>query len=397
MSEVRKIVLVGNFLPDRQESMQRFSAVLAEGFTARGIPVEQWRPDPWFARLVREYRYGGLPKYLGYLDKFVRFPRLLRRRLKTAAPETVYHITDHGNAVYAPHFGRHPVAVTCHDLLQVRSALGEFPLNRLSSSGQRYQRWILASLAKLRHVPCNSHKTRSDLRRLTGLPETATPMIHIGLNYPYRPMAREEARAVFSGALARQGIRTEAAQSNGEFRFLFGIGGAQWYKNRGGLIAILGELQKLRPTPLPFVFCGAAFEPAHEAMISRVGLREAFVRVPNLTNEELRAAYSLSEGLLFPSWEEGFGWPIAEAQACGCPVFTSNREPMTEVGGEAACYIDPAHPAEAAKVIAGQLADTSRLRDAGLRHASLWDTSRMLDAYADLYVRMLSSASERAR
>jgi glycosyltransferase involved in cell wall biosynthesis len=38
--------------------------------------------------------------------------------------------------------------------------------------------------------------------------------------------------------------------------------------------------------------------------------------------------------------DEGFGWPIIEAMASGCPVITTNRSPMNEVGGSAAFYID---------------------------------------------------------
>ena len=47
---------------------------------------------------------------------------------------------------------------------------------------------------------------------------------------------------------------------------------------------------------------------------------------------------------LLPSFYEGFGMPIIEAQATGRPVITSNIAPMSEVGGEAAVYIDPASP-----------------------------------------------------
>ena len=50
-------------------------------------------------------------------------------------------------------------------------------------------------------------------------------------------------------------------------------------------------------------------------------------------------AYKAASLLLFPSLAEGFGWPIAEAMAAGCPVITTEEAPMTEVGGSAAFYI----------------------------------------------------------
>ncbi len=57
--------------------------------------------------------------------------------------------------------------------------------------------------------------------------------------------------------------------------------------------------------------------------------------------EDLPALYSGAKAFLFPSLFEGFGLPILEAMACGCPVLTSNVSSMPEVGGKAALYVDP--------------------------------------------------------
>jgi len=387
-----KIVLIGNFLPDRQESMLRFESVLAEGYASRGLSVEVWRPEPFFVRWVREYRYGGVPKYLGYLDKFVLFPRALRQKLGHQPAGTVYHVVDHSNAVYAPYLRKVPLVVTCHDLLQIRSALGEFSQNPLSRSGQKYQRWILNNLRGLRCAACVSEKTRADLQRLAGLYADAIHVVPNGLNYHYRPLSVNEARPVLDSALRRQNISwpsNNAAPSP----FLFSIGGAHWYKNRTGLLKIFSELKQRLSPPHVFIYVGQPFDSEQTALIEKLGLRGSLLRIPNLSNEELRAAYSLAAGLVFPSWEEGFGWPIAEAQACGCPVFTSNRAPMTEVGGDAARYFDPADPAGAAYEIVRGLALPEPLRDAGLKHAQRWDTQLMLNAYLKIYDTLRHSAS----
>lgn len=60
-----------------------------------------------------------------------------------------------------------------------------------------------------------------------------------------------------------------------------------------------------------------------------------------ISNEQLHTLYSFAEMFLFPSRYEGFGLPILEAFACGCPVITSNVSSMPEVAGNAALYIDP--------------------------------------------------------
>ncbi|OGY25464.1 MAG: hypothetical protein A2Z24_01985 [Candidatus Woykebacteria bacterium RBG_16_44_10] len=57
--------------------------------------------------------------------------------------------------------------------------------------------------------------------------------------------------------------------------------------------------------------------------------------------EDLPALYGGALGLAFPSLYEGFGLPILEAFACGCPVLTSNIGAMAEVSGEAAFLVDP--------------------------------------------------------
>jgi glycosyltransferase involved in cell wall biosynthesis len=65
------------------------------------------------------------------------------------------------------------------------------------------------------------------------------------------------------------------------------------------------------------------------------------VRRLALSDEDLRLAYAGAIALLFPSRYEGFGLPVAEAMACGCPVITTPLSSLPEVAGDAAIYVDP--------------------------------------------------------
>lgn len=69
--------------------------------------------------------------------------------------------------------------------------------------------------------------------------------------------------------------------------------------------------------------------------------RNRIIFLHYIKKEDLIYLYSVAEALLFPSSYEGFGLPIVEAMACGCPVITSDISSMPEVAGDAAFFVDP--------------------------------------------------------
>jgi glycosyltransferase involved in cell wall biosynthesis len=63
--------------------------------------------------------------------------------------------------------------------------------------------------------------------------------------------------------------------------------------------------------------------------------------VGEVSDDELAALYRGARCLVYASLYEGFGIPVAEALACGCPVVTSEGSPMAEIAGDDAVYVDP--------------------------------------------------------
>lgn len=384
-----KVLLVGNLAEDRQESMRRFADLLDAGLRARGHETEQLAPTLRVARLARPYRYSGLPKYLGYVDKFILFPRNLRRHIARRQPDIV-HIADHANAVYLPATRGAPTLVTCHDLLQVRAAHGEIPQQRVRGFGRRYQHWILRHLARAPRIACVSAKTQDDVLRLTHLAPERISVVPNALNYGYRPLPEALARERLAALAASQGIegrRLMAARDG----FLLNVGAGHWYKNRPGLLAIYAELRRQLPATPPLVMVGTPLSIEDAAKATALGLNEHLISFAAVSSEQLEAFYRLADGLIFPSWEEGFGWPIAEAQACNCPVFASNRAPMTEVGGESAVYFDPSDPNGAARIIAAAWPARVTQRARGLEQARRWQPETMFAAYEKIYRELIAT------
>jgi glycosyltransferase involved in cell wall biosynthesis len=175
--------------------------------------------------------------------------------------------------------------------------------------------------------------------------------------------------------------------------YLLHVGGNQWYKNRLGVLRIFEAFcRDPRSEHLALVMAGKPFTEALMDFVRAHGLGERVITPGAVYEEDLRALYSRARALLFPSLHEGFGWPVIEAQACGCPVFASNRPPLTEIGGDAAIPIDPEDPSAAAALIAQRLADPDALSDVrqhGRRNAARFSAKAMAAGYLEAYRRAM--------
>ena len=175
-----KVLLVANYPGDGQRSMDRFCRMLERGLREEGLEVEVIRP-----RVI----IGRWNKWLGYVDKFVLFRGKLRRAVKERSGWIV-HILDQGNGVCA---GWLPGSlVTCHDLLAIRAAHGEFPAHRPWLSGKVFQQRILCGLRKAKAIAAVSEATRKDVTRLIG----PSDRIANGLEESWRPLEEAYARTL---------------------------------------------------------------------------------------------------------------------------------------------------------------------------------------------------------
>jgi glycosyltransferase involved in cell wall biosynthesis len=364
------VLLIGNYPLDRQQSMQRFATTMLQGLGAAGIVAEVITPSPILGKLFGSGKFIG--KWLAYIDKYILFPRQLRKRL--AQQPAVVHICDHSNAIYSADVPNVPIVVTCHDLIAVRSALGEELHCPVSFTGKLLQRWILRGLRRSDAVVCISKTTCDDAERLVR--NGASPkidVVHLGLSYPYRKISNSEAAARLKDI------------SGLKLPFVLHVGSNLPRKNREGVLRIFARNKDRWDARL--VFAGDPLDSEQLSLGKRLAVADRVVEIKDASDELLEALYNCAIALIFPSYSEGFGWPIIEAHACGCPVVCSNLAPLPEAAGEAGLFHN-VHDEE------GFAADLLRLNDCdertrwsekSLRNAEGFSTQKMISRYIDIY------------
>ncbi len=210
--------------------------------------------------------------------------------------------------------------ITVHDL-------GSEYLPRMHQLKQRlYLKWIthyqLKNATKLIAV---SKATKQDLIN-TGIDAKKIEVIYEGYD---KNMFRVHSSEFRDDTLI-DSLKHYELQTNNYFLF---VGTVQPRKNLERLIKAVASLnQKL-------VIVGAKGWMSDE--IYKLGAQNKVKFLGRVPDQALPELYKGAKALLFPSLFEGFGLPLIEAQACGCPVLTSNTSSMPEVAGKGAIYVNP--------------------------------------------------------
>src|SRR5579863_842589 len=128
--------------------------------------------------------------------------------------------------------------------------------------------------------------------------------------------------------------------------------------NRKNVVNALRALQLLPPSYRLVLAGGNGYgSEAVHGFIASQRLEKRVKVLGYVTSEALAALYHSASALLFPSLEEGFGFPVLEAMARGLPVVTSNTSSLPELGGDAALYADPRDPESIAREAARAVED----------------------------------------
>ena len=373
-----RILLIGNYVPDAQESMQRYATMLQAGLTEAGHEVTLATPRRLLNRSARAA--VGVWKWVGYFDKYVLSAPQLSRAAQRA---DVVHVCDHANSIYVPKRSRVPYVVTCHDLLAVRGALGEDTDCETGFAGRQLQKWILSGLGRATALACVSLATWHDAKRLIGDYRGTLVIAPNALSYPYR---RLDPQAIVERLAAVPAVGNPGG-------YLLHVGSNLRRKNREGVLRTVSHVGARWRGRV--VFAGQPLTSELRQLAERLQIADRIVEVSKPSDQLLEALYNGALALLFPSRFEGFGWPIIEAQACGCPVICTNREPLPEVAGDGALLCDVDDYSAFGNAIV-QLADQSEWRDAlrrrGLQNSLRYAKAQMITRFESLYRQLAAAA-----
>jgi glycosyltransferase involved in cell wall biosynthesis len=268
----------------------------------------------------------------------------------------------HGTAEWVPmRLKRVPMIMTVHDLRGIRSAND---IDENSSEQYTAMRDLVA------HIVTDSAFIREEiLQRLPAIPAERVSVIPLGIDPHFRrfPDVQRNSTILFVGTIARN-------------------------KNVLGLIRAFGQIAE-EISDATLCLCGRIgehnyWEEIRSYLLQNRLLQKRLIWKHDASKDELLRLYNESRLFILPSFYEGFGIPILEAQACGCPVITSTAASLPEVAGDAAQYCDPADPTSIARAIEKVYTSESLQHELSLRgieNAKQFSWKICATRYSELY------------
>ncbi len=209
------------------------------------------------------------------------------------------------DSYFLPFLKGKPFVLTVHDMIPEILGVDE---------PQAQQKKLLCPLAAHIHVP--SQNTKDDLVNILSIdPNKITVTPH---GSPALPTTRYPSPYAFP--------------------YLLYVGARWSYKNFVPFVEECAIIISKYPD-LRVVCTGSPFTQEEERLITAHGLMQNLIQT-HANREDLQALYQNAVAFVYPSAYEGFGIPILESFACGCPAFLNNTSCFPEVGGDAAIYFD---------------------------------------------------------
>ena len=258
------------------------------------------------------------------------------------------------------YFNGAPLVVTIHDVIPLL-----FPADFKSPAGLFLQHCFRTSLNRADLILTDSEYSKSDMVSRLGVPAERVVVTYAGFDRglfgPPSGGPRPEAAALARGSVNRP--------------YILHVGTLQPRKNVVRLVQAYRALRARRKDlDCQLVICGPVAPGSEDVLhlLAEPELRGRVVATGAVPDPDLAALYRGASCYAMPSLYEGFGLPVLEAMASGCPVMSSNRSCLPEIAADAALYFDPESVEEISLAMERLLSDSALrecLSERGLERA----------------------------
>ena len=268
------------------------------------------------------------------------------------------------DALYCPAHVR-PLYAPCPTVVSVPDMMyHRFP-DQWAWSDQTYFRLAVSGLTRrATKIAALSEATRRDLVAITGVSAAHVAVIYPGVPVGFQPVDPQAMRVRYS--LERP--------------YILCVSSDHPRKNLPGMLAAFAQIAAEVPHDLVLVGPAVWASEQIRALVATNPFAERIQRLGVVPEADLIALYSGADLFVLPSLYEGFGFPVLEALACGCPTITSAVSSLPEVAGDAAILTPPGDTAALVAALRRALGDTTlreEMRQRGLAHARrfTWHTA----------------------
>ncbi|MEM8829705.1 MAG: glycosyltransferase family 1 protein [Cyanobacteria bacterium P01_G01_bin.19] len=298
--------------------------------------------------------------FTGHIRRLWWYQTELKQQLKQHQIDLFYSPVSEGML-----FPSIPQIVTLHDLIPLK-------YREVSPKWRYYYLYVLPQILKRsQKIICISEHTKKDAIETYRLDAKTIEVVYNGYDrHLFFPQANSQ-------ILKQYGLD----------KYLLYVGDMRTYKN---LSRCLQAFDRLSQKNYQFVITGKKddfFYPQIESLTKRLSAKDRIIFLDYVPTQDLPSLYSMAQCLVFASLYEGFGLPVLEAMACGCPVIASNTTSIPEVGGDSILYVNPLDIEDIARAMQQILTDESlrsSLREKGKQRAKLFDWDKTANAIGSI-------------
>lgn len=340
---------------------------------ARGLLSKEGRP------------IGRVSTPIGLLKKkpinWIRLGRKFKQYVKTKDKRAydLWHLTNQSLSFLANR-ATAPVIITVHDIIE---------LTQPQQPGSKYlNKYLLSGIKRAKQIIAVSEHTAQEIKIYFGLPDDKVTVIYNGSGAEWKDIENYRSTIGYLTMKKKLGI------AEGIKIILF-VGSDHPRKNALQAVDVLGQLVR-EGQPVMLIKVGEAGILTERgkllAKIDQMGLRDKVRFVDNVSQEELHEIYNVSDVLLFPSTNEGFGLPLVQAMAARLAIVAVRATATPEIVGDAAIMCEPDDTASltsSVREVLNNEALRESLKAKGAEQVKKFNWNRAAEQEVEVYKRAL--------